>query len=88
MASDLTWMLAMNNQARAFGDGLKPELEALLLRQVRPAAEGTVPLNTQEVSAGPGHQFASPERLKADGIASLQDFRAQRQTDRRAKAQG
>ena len=76
MANDVTWMLAMNETARAFGDGLKPELEKLLLRQVRQAAHGAVPIDAVDVSAGPKHQFATPEQLTAAGIPTLSTYRS------------
>lgn len=77
MTSDLTWMLAMNDKARAFGDGLKPELENLLLREMRQAQQGLEVLNTRSVSSGPKHQFATQEELKAGSIPVLTSYRRQ-----------
>jgi len=67
MDSDFARLLGMNHLARAFGCGLKPELEEMLLRHAAPHAPGVVPLNAALASSGPA-QTASDATLAAQGI--------------------
>ncbi|MEM8789065.1 MAG: hypothetical protein AAGE76_12465 [Pseudomonadota bacterium] len=53
---DMDWLLQVNRLARRFGDGLKPELEALLARDARHRAAGVVPLPVTPRSSGPVSQ--------------------------------
>ncbi|MGR3467792.1 MAG: hypothetical protein ACU0CI_07910 [Shimia sp.] len=68
MSNDFHWLLKMNSLARRFGDGLKPELEALL-RADPPT--GTTALPQPLKSAGPGYQTSTPQQRRDAGIVDL-----------------
>ncbi|MGR3491569.1 MAG: hypothetical protein ACU0DW_05875 [Shimia sp.] len=68
MSNDFHWLLKMNNLARRYGDGLKPELAALLLAETPP---GTTPLPARMKSAGPAEQASSVEERRAAEIVEL-----------------
>ncbi|MEO0938810.1 MAG: hypothetical protein AAFY38_11710 [Pseudomonadota bacterium] len=75
MDSDFTRLLGLNHVARAFGCGLKPELEQLLLRYHATRLPGVVPLNAALVSSGPT-QFVSDETLQAAGVPRIGPLQA------------
>ena len=71
MADDISRLLAMHDQASAFGDGLKPELLRLLRHTASQSAMGAIPLRMRAKSAGPAEQRATEEQLSSAGIAIL-----------------
>ena len=77
MSGDLDWMLRMNTLAKGFGDGLKPELEALLLRDRIQASQGLTPIGTRQISAGEVSIPVSEARLEREGIVRLEDYRTE-----------
>ncbi|MEM6677817.1 MAG: hypothetical protein AAF675_08095 [Pseudomonadota bacterium] len=71
MADQLHHLLSLHALAAPYGDGLKPELLALLTERERLAARGAVPLPTRQVSAGPAQQHATDEELAAAGVPRI-----------------
>ena len=71
MAGDLDWLLAMNDAARRFGDGLSPSLEELLKRDERLRAEGVIPLEAPQASAGPVDQIYNPTQIQEGNVLHL-----------------
>ncbi|MEM1079352.1 MAG: hypothetical protein AAGI09_12560 [Pseudomonadota bacterium] len=71
MANDFQWLLAMHETASRFGDGLKPELEALLRSDLAAHGAEVTPLPRPQISSGPAHQPASADRLEEAGIPSI-----------------
>lgn len=71
MANDFQWLLAMHDTAARFGDGLKPELEALLRRDMTRFGPGVQDMNIVPVSSGPVQQTATKAQLADAGIPSI-----------------
>lgn len=67
MADQLSGFWALHALARARGDGLKPELAALMGASHRAARAGAVPLQTQLRASGPAAQpLADPDPAAPD----------------------
>jgi len=75
MARDFDWLLAMNAVAERYGDGLKPELRALLTAADEHQGAGVMQLPIQPRSVGPAEQPATAAQLRAEGIVSLAEHR-------------
>lgn len=71
MAHDFQWLLEMHDTAARFGDGLKPELAALLRQDMTRLGPEVAPLARVPVSAGPARQFATKAQLAEAGIPSI-----------------
>ena len=62
----------LHQLASQFGEGLRPELAALLCRDEELQREGVVPLGAAPRSSGPAVQNASDAALEAAGVERLQ----------------
>ena len=79
MAQDFQWLLAMHATASRFGNGLKPELEALLRRDLTRFGPSVSDLGRVPVSSGPAHQIATKAQLAEQGIPSIAPDKALRE---------